>query len=410
MNKLLSIEEEKKFLIDFFHSEFCQYKVEKTDEFGDKFCDFDDNAYRCLYSSDIFEGDKLQVSSRYNRDENGKIICELIFTKYSWSKKGISSPFGRLVFLAPDNERYCFDGDIISIMPVSNYYQIDILFRISEEIAGLVFAVGSKVRIKLFDSVDCKITHYGCSLLDWYRLVVENVHLSEDRIDALYDILVVCSEKRKAALLYDIVCSVKRNAELEERKKQERIRQEQEREQKRARQEREREIKLSEKAELTPLLRAIQQSDWKDFSFIKTLVKSPYSIPSVVALSEYCKRRGKKHPFLKEVEYCQTSSYPDFLKGINQRQRKRIVNRSLLYLLISYVFVGVVYPNYDGVPELLGLVMALSYLVFIGLGIYSFSIDCPKKGLPEEEIEILKKALTITDLDYNWTIGSRIFY
>ena len=36
MNKLLSIEEEKKFLIDFFHSEFCQYKVEKTDEFGDK--------------------------------------------------------------------------------------------------------------------------------------------------------------------------------------------------------------------------------------------------------------------------------------------------------------------------------------------------------------------------------------
>ncbi len=407
MNKLLSIEEEKKFLIDFFHSEFCQYEVEKTDEFGDSVIGLDDNAYSCHYSSDIFDGNKLPVNFRYNLDENGKIICELVFTIYSKSRDGVSSHFGRLIFLAPDNERYCFDGHVISIIPVSNKYRIDILFRISEEIASQVFTIGTKVRIKLLDSADRKISHYGCSLLDWYRLVIGNVHLSDDKIDSLYDILLVCSEKRKAALeakrKQDEIRQEKERIRQEQEKEQRRIRQEQER----IRQEQEREVKRSEKAELTSLLMAIQKLNFNDFSFLKTLIESPYSIPSVAALSDYCKKKGKKHSFLREIEYCQ-EPYLSYLKDIKRRQRKRTVNRWLLFLFVFYVFVYVLYPDFDGVPQGLGIVMALSLYIFIGLGIYSFFLDCPKKGLPEEEIERLKKALAITDLDEK--MDHRLYY
>lgn len=274
-----------------FHSEFSQYKVEKTDEFGDSVICLDDNAYSCIYYGDILEGDsKLSGFSYCLKD--GKIFCELVFLTDEYEEGDIRRGyFGSATFLTLKNERYSFDGNVIGqnytqrdcvwASPTYgiNFYKASISFSIPEEIVERVFTVGTKVRIRLFGSVDCKITPYGCSLLDLYRLTVRNVHLSDDRIDELYDILEKYASKREVAR--------KRYEEIQEenRKKEQECQR----------------IKAEEAKELEPLLSAIMKLNFCNSTFLDKLIDSPLSIPAVRALSVYCLQKGKDHIFLKKI-------------------------------------------------------------------------------------------------------------
>ena len=349
MNKLLSIEEEKKFLIDFFHSEFRQYEVEKTDEFGDSVIGLDDNAYSCSCCDDILEGNiRLRGFRYYPKD--GNIFCELIFLINEYIR---CSYFGSMTFLTLNNERYSFEGKVESPMYGKSIFKASISFNIPEEIFEQVFTIGTKVRIKLFDSVDCKITPYGCSLLDLYRLAVRNIHLTDDRIDELYDILGEYASKREAAR--------KRYEEIQEenRKKE---------------QERQR-IKAEEANELAPLLSAIQKLDFNSSAFLDKLIDSPLSIPAVRALSDYCLQKGKDHIFLKKIEeYGRKMEYSNFRK-------KRIARRISTMFFIYFVFY-----------------LLFTFAPWVAIGLRIYSSDVGKNFLTESEIKELKKCLDLREI------------